>query len=63
MFYETALTEVMKLAVELPTYQRDDLFAFNEKKIDTTTFTPSELRSSFKGLTSDIHNVSLVLAS
>ncbi len=63
VFYETALTEVMKLAVELPTYQRDDLFAFNEKKIDTTTFTPSELRSSFKGLTSDIHNVSLVLAS
>ena len=63
VFYEAALTEVMKLAVELPTYQRDDLFAFNEKKIDTTTFTPSELRSSFKGLTSDIHNVSLVLAS
>lgn len=63
VYYEAALTEVMKLAVELPTYQRDDLFAFNEKKIDTTTFTPAELRSSFKGLTSDIHNVSLVQAA
>lgn len=59
--YEKALTYVMQLAIELPTYQRQDLFAYNTDKIDTTTFTPDELLSSYKGLTSDIWNVSLIV--
>lgn len=59
--YSRCLDMVMELAVELPTYQRDDLFAYNEKRIDVTTFTPENERSAFKGLTSDIHNVSLIV--
>ena len=49
----------MQLAVELPTYQRDDLFAYNENKIDVSTFTPESQLSPFKGLTSDLDKVSL----
>ena len=58
-FYEQALNLVMQLAVELPTYQRDDLFAYNENKIDVSTFTPDNQLSPFKGLTSDLDKVSL----
>jgi len=57
--YADALDIVMQLAIELPTYQRDDLYAFNTNKIDITTFTPKGELSPFKGLTSDLHEVSL----
>lgn len=56
--YRTALDLVMELAVELPTYQRDDLFAYNKNMIDTSTFNQSP--SSLKGLISDMHKISLV---
>lgn len=58
--YAEALDLVMELAVELPTYQRDDLFAYNAFKIDVNTFTPADKRSAFKGLTSEIYNLSFV---
>lgn len=58
--YELALDKVMELAVELPMYQRDDLFAYNSFKIDVSTFTPESERTSFKGLTADIYKLSLV---
>lgn len=58
--YSDALDIVMRLAIELPTYQRKDLFAYNTKKIDASTFTPVKELSPFKGLTSEIWNVSLV---
>lgn len=57
--YAQALDIVMQLAIELPTYQRDDLFAFNTDKIDVDSLTPESERTSYKGLTSDIHTVSL----
>lgn len=57
--YSEALDIVMQLAIELPTYQRNDLFAYNTNKIDVNTLTPDSELSSYKGLTSDIHNVSL----
>lgn len=57
--YSQALDIVMQLAVELPTYQRDDLFAYNTDKIDVSTLTPDSQCSPFKGLTSDLHKVSL----
>ena len=60
ILYEKALDLVMELAVELPMYQRDDLFAYNAFKIDTSTFTPENDRSAFRGLTADIHKLSLV---
>lgn len=58
--YSDALDVVMQLAVELPTYQRKDLYAYNAKKIDESTFTPKADRSAFKGLTSDLYRVSLI---
>ncbi|MDE7295972.1 MAG: hypothetical protein K2N84_01775 [Clostridia bacterium] len=56
--YSKALDLVMQLAVELPTYQRDDLFAYDKTRIDESTF--NQETSSFKGLTSDMHLISLV---
>ena len=54
--YAEALDIIMQLAVELPTYQRDDLFAYNLNKIDESTLNSDT--SPYKGLTSDLHNVS-----
>ena len=59
VLYSNALDIVMQLAVELPTYQRDDLFAYNAGKIDVSTFTPNEELSPYMGLTSDLHTISL----
>ena len=56
--YSEALYIVMQLAIELPTYQRNDLYAYNTDKIDVSTLTPDSDLSPYKGLTSDIHNVS-----
>ena len=61
-YYSKALDLVMQLAIELPTYQRKDLFAYNTNKIDVTTFTPDSQLSPFKGLTSENWNLSLVTA-
>ncbi len=36
-YYKTALDYVMKLAVEFPTYQRDDCVAYNNQIIDPTS--------------------------
>lgn len=58
-YYAHALDLVMDLAVELPTYQRDDLFAYNNKKIDSTSLTPAKELSPYKGLLIEIWNVSL----
>ncbi len=58
--YAEALDLVMELAVELPTYQRNDLYVYNKNKIDESTF--YQTPTSFKGLTSDIHTVSLNVA-
>ena len=58
--YSEALDIVMSLAIELPTYQRKDLFAYNTNKIDVRTFTPDSELSSFKGLTSENWNLSLI---
>ena len=57
--YAEALDIVMQLAIELPTYQRDDLFAYNTDKINVSTLTPDSELSPYNGLTSDLHNVSL----
>ncbi len=58
--YKEALDMVMELAVELPTYQRSDLFAYNQNKIDVSTFTLDSELSPYKGLTSRIANISLM---
>ncbi len=58
-YYADALDLVMELAVELPTYQRKDLYAYNQNRIDTSTFFKNP--TSFKGLTSDLTTVSLLV--
>jgi peptide/nickel transport system substrate-binding protein len=62
VLYDNALDIVMQLAVELPTYQRDDLFAYNAGKIDVSTFTSNNDLSPYKGLTSDLHTISLKIS-
>ena len=56
--YSQALDLVMGLAVELPTYQRTDLFAYNINKIQESTLNLTDL-TSYKGLTSSLWTVSL----
>ena len=42
--YKTAMSYVLDLAVELPVYQRQTLYAYNNKVIDESTF-PEEINS------------------
>ena len=58
-YYADALDLVMDLAVELPTYQRSDLFAYNSKVIDASTLTPKEDLTPYNGPLSRIWEVSL----
>ena len=59
VLYSQALDLVMQLAVELPTYQRDDLFAYNGSKIDVNTLTPDAELTPYNGLTGEMYNISL----
>lgn len=47
--YSTALDLVMELAVELPTYQRKDLFAYNSNVIDKDTLQPEKDLNAYNG--------------
>ena len=57
--YATALDLVMQLAVELPTYQRSDLFAYNTNIIDVNTLTPAADLTPYNGPMSRIWEVGL----
>lgn len=57
--YATALNLVMSLAVELPTYQRSDLYAYNTKIIDVTTLTPENELTPFNGPIGKLWELSL----
>ena len=56
--YADALKMVMDLAVELPTYQRSDLFAYNTKYIDANTLVHGDELTSFNGPLARIWEVS-----
>ena len=58
-FYAEALDLVMDLAVELPTYQRSDLFAYNTNIIDVNTLTPADELTPYNGPMSRIWEVGL----
>ena len=60
IIYSKALDIVMQLAIELPTYQGADLYAYNSTKIDSNTFTPLNELSPYNGLLDNIHKLSLV---
>ena len=57
--YAIALEMVMELAVELPTYQRSDLFAYNSAIIDASTLTKAEDLTPYNGPMSRIWEVGL----
>ena len=57
--YAECLDIVMQLAVELPTYQRSDLYAYNTNILDVSTMTPSSELTSFNGPLSRLWEVSL----
>ena len=57
--YAEALDIVMQLAVELPTYQRSDLYAYNTDIIDVTTLTPKSELTPYNGPLSKLWEVSL----
>ncbi|MDE6660555.1 MAG: hypothetical protein K2J93_01875, partial [Anaeroplasmataceae bacterium] len=57
--YAQALDLVMDLAVELPTYQRSDLYAYNTKIIDASTMTPAKDITPYNGPLSRIWELSL----
>ena len=48
----------MELAVELPTYQRKDLYGYDQNKIDVSTL--YNAATSVKGLTSTLTSISLI---
>ena len=56
--YKTALDIIMELAVELPTYQRKDLYGYDQNKIDVSTL--YNAATSVKGLTSTLTSISLI---
>ncbi len=58
-YYAQALDLVMELAVELPTYQRSDLFAYNTNIIDPNSLTPASELTPYNGPLSRIWEVSL----
>ncbi|HBF14978.1 MAG TPA: hypothetical protein DDW30_04720 [Clostridiales bacterium] len=56
--YREALDKIMELAVEMPTYQRKDMSAYNKKVLDESTMTPETERSPYNGLISRIWELS-----
>ncbi len=58
VLYAEALDLVMELAVELPTYQRNDLFAYNTKYIDQSSLIPESDLTSYNGPLSKLWEVS-----
>lgn len=56
--YARALDKVMELAVEMPTYQRKDMFVYNRDVLDESTMTPVSERSPYNGLLSRIWELS-----
>ena len=58
-YYAEALDLVMKLAVELPTYQRSDLYAYNSNIIDVSSLTPAADLTPYNGPMSRLWEVSL----
>ena len=57
--YAEALDLVMELAVELPTYQRSDLYVWNTEYIDSSSLTPVSERTPYNGPFSRLWEVSL----
>ncbi len=55
--YADALDLVMELAVEFPTYQRNDLFAYNKNVLDSKSLTQKNDLSPYNGLLSHMWEI------
>lgn len=47
--YSDALDKVMEFAVELPTYQRKNMFVYNKSVIDPASLTPADKTTPYRG--------------
>jgi peptide/nickel transport system substrate-binding protein len=54
LIYAQALDLIMELAVELPTYQRKDMSAYNDALLNESTMTPDSELSPYNGLLSEM---------
>lgn len=59
LIYQEALDIVMELAVELPIYQRNDMYVYNTTRIDTSTLIQPSECTPYYGPLAEIWNVSL----
>lgn len=58
--YAEALDKVMEMAIELPTYQRKNMFVYNKDVIDPSSLTSAEKTSPYMGPIDFIWDVSLL---
>lgn len=58
--YSEALDKVMDLAVTLPTYQRKNMFVYNQDVIDSASLVSADKITPYKGPLDEIWNVSLL---
>lgn len=58
--YSEALDKVMEIAVELPTYQRKNMFVYNKSVIDPASLVPASEITPYKGPLAELWNVSLL---
>jgi len=58
--YADALDKVMEFAVEFPTYQRNDMTAFNDKLLDRNTMTPKGDLTPYNGLLARIWELNYI---
>lgn len=57
--YEAALDKVMEIAVELPTYQRKNMYVYNKSVIDSNSLLPGDMISPYLKPIDYLWNVSL----
>lgn len=58
--YAQALDKIMEFAIELPTYQRKDMFVYNKALIDESTLVSKDMVTPYKQPFDEIWNVSLL---
>ncbi len=58
--YTEALDKLMEMAVELPTYQRKNMFVYNKDVVDPSSITPAEKTTPYMGPIDFIWDVSLL---
>lgn len=56
--YKECLDIVLEMAVEIPTYQRQNLYAYNAKKLDASTMVPQAQCTAYQGPLSFIWKLS-----